>query len=115
MSKWVIITVAMVLITVGLIVGALIYLLKKNDADEDAADELFLRDKSALLNNAVTEQLKSGVVAVEGSKVLVDSKASQQAVGKSNSALAAALATKQKVIDDLKRKYQQELSKIKNK
>lgn len=115
MSKWVIITVATVLITVGLVVGALIYLLKKNDADEDAADELFLRDKSALLNNAVTEQLKSGVVAVEGDKVLLATKASQQVIDRSNSTLAAALASKQKVIDDLKRKYQQELSKIKNK
>ena len=113
MSKWVIITVAMVLITVGLIVGALIYLLKKNEADEDAADELFLRDKSALLNNAVTEQLKSGVMAVEGNKVLADSKVSRQIVGQSNSTLAAALALKQKTIDDLKKKYQQEISKIK--
>ena len=113
MSKWVIITVAMVLITVGLIVGALIYLLKKNEVDEDAADELFLRNKSALLNNAVNEQLKTGVVAVEGNKVLADSKASQQIVGQSNSTLAAALALKQKAIDDLKKKYQKEISKIK--
>jgi hypothetical protein len=113
MSKWVIITVAMVLVTVGIIFAALIYLLKKNEADEDAADELFLRNKSALLNIAVAEQLKTGVVAAEGNKVLAGSKASQQAVGQSNSKIAAALASKQKVIDDLKRKYQQELSKIK--
>lgn len=113
MSKWVIITVSMVLITIGIIVGALIYLLKKNEADEDAADELFLRNKSALLNNAVNEQLKSGVVAVEGNKVLLETKASQQAVGQSNSQLSAYLASKKKVIDDLKKKYQQELSKIK--
>ena len=115
MSKWVIITVSMVLVTVGIIFAALVYFLKKNEADEDAADEIFLRSKSALLNSAVTEQLKSGVVAVEGNKVLSETKASQQVIGQSNSQLAAALATKQKVIDDLKRKYQQELSKIKNK
>lgn len=113
MSKWVIITVSMVLVTIGIIFGALVYLLKKNEADEDAADELFLRNKSALLNNAVTEQLKTGVVAVEGNKVLVDSKTNQQIIGKSNSTLAAALAAKQKIIDDLKKKYQKELSKIK--
>lgn len=113
MSKWVIITVSMVLITIGIVFGALIYLLKKNEADEDAADELFLRNKSALLNNAVNEQLKTGVVAVEGNKVLADSKASQQAVGQFNSKLAVALATKQKLIDDLKKKYQNEISKIK--
>lgn len=103
----------MVIVTIGIIFAALIYLLKKNETDEDAADELFLRDKSALLNIAVTEQLKTGVVAVEGNKALAGSIASQQIIGQSNSTLAAALAAKQKVIDDLKRKYQQELSKIK--
>jgi len=113
MSKWVIITVSMVLVTVGIIFGALVYLLKKNQAEEDAADEIFLRNKSVLLNSAVNEQLKHGVVAVEGNKVLTDSKASQQAVGQSNFKLAAALASKQKLIDDLKKKYQNEMSKIK--
>ena len=115
MSKWIIITVSAVLVTVGIIFGALIYLLKKNQAEEDAADELFLKSKSALLNNAVSEQLKQGVVATEGSKVLASSKVTQAAVAQSNSTLAAALAAKQKIIDDLKRKYQQELSKIKTK
>jgi len=115
MSKWVIITVSAVLVTVGIIFGALVYLLKKNQAEEDAADELFLKSKSALLNTAVSEQLKQGVVYTEGSKVLAGSKVTQAAVAQSNSALAAALAAKQKVIDDLKRKYQQELSKIKTK
>lgn len=108
-----IITVSAVLVTVGIIFGALIYLLKKNQAEEDAADELFLKSKSALLNNAVSEQLKQGVVYTEGSKVLASSKVTQAAVAQSNSALAAALAAKQKVIDDLKRKYQNEMSKIK--
>ena len=61
MSKWIVITGAMVLVTIGIIFAALIYLLKKNETDEDAADELFLRNKSALLNIAVTEQLKTGV------------------------------------------------------
>ena len=115
MSKWVIITVSMVLVTIGIIFGALVYLLKKNQVDEDAADEIFLRNKSALLNNAVAEQLKQGVVATEGNKVLLSTKASQQAIGMSNRAIVAALASKQKVIDDLKRKYQAELTKIKNK
>ena len=113
MSKWIVITVSAVLVTVGIIFGALVYLLKKNQADEDAADEIYLRNKTALLNNAVTEQLKTGVVATEGSKVLASSKVTQTAVARSNSTLAAALAAKQKIIDDLKRKYQQELSKIK--
>jgi flagellar basal body-associated protein FliL len=114
MSKWVIITIAMVVVTVGIIFGALVYLLKKNQAEEDAADELFLRSKTALLNNVVSEQLKTGVVAVEGKKVLANSKISQQTIAQSNSAIAAALAAKQKVINDLKRAYQVELSKIKN-
>jgi len=114
MSKWVIITVSMVIVTVGLIFGALVYLLKKNQAEEDAADEIFLRSKTALLNNSITEQLKTGVVAVEGNKVLANSKVSQQTIAQSNSKIAAALAAKQKVINDLKRKYQVELSKIKN-
>ena len=113
MSKWVIITVSAVLITVGIIFGALVYLLKKSQADEDAADEIYLRNKSALLNNSVNEQLKTGVIAVEGNKVLANSKVSQQTISLSNAQLAAALASKQKVIDDLKSKYQQELSKIK--
>lgn len=115
MSKWVVITVSMVLITTGIIFGALVYLLKKNQAEEDAADEIFLRSKSALLNSAVSEQLKTSTVAVEGNKVLANSKVSQQAIGMSNTAIAAALAAKQKVIDDLRRKYETELSKIKNK
>ena len=114
MSKWFVITVSMVIVTVGLIFGSLVYLLKKNQAEEDAADELYLRSKSALLNNAISEQLKTGVVAVEGNKVLANSKASQQTIAQSNSKIAAALAAKQKVINDLKRVYQVELSKIKN-
>ena len=114
MSKWIVITVSMVVVTVGIIFGALVYLLKKNQAEEDAADELFLRSKTALLNNAVSEQLKTGVVSVEGKKVLANSKISQQTIAKSNSTIAAALAAKQKVINDLKRAYQVELSKIKN-
>lgn len=113
MSKWVIITVSMVLVTIGIVFGALVYLLKKNEADEDAADEIFLRNKSAFLNNAVTEQLKKGGVAVEGNKVLEDSKYTQQAISQSNSKISAALASEQRVINELKRKYQVELSKIK--
>ena len=108
-----IITISAVLITVGIIFGALVYLLKKNQSEEDAADEIFLRNKSALLNNAVNEQLKTGVIAAEGNKVLANTKVSQQTISQSNSQLAAALASKQKVIDDLKKKYQQEISKIK--
>ena len=113
MSKWMIITISAVLITVGIIFGSLVYLLKKNQADEDAADEIYLRNKSALLNNSVNEQLKTGVIAAEGNKVLANTKVSQQTISQSNSQLAAALASKQKVIDDLKKKYQQEISKIK--
>ena len=113
MSKWMIITISAVLITVGIIFGSLVYLLKKNQADEDAADEIYLRNKSALLNNSVNEQLKTGVIAAEGHKVLANTKVSQQTISQSNSQLAAALASKQKVIDDLKKKYQQEISKIK--
>jgi hypothetical protein len=104
----------MVVVTVGIIFGALVYLLKKNQVEEDAADEIFLRSKTALLNNSIAEQLKQGVVAVEGKKVLANSKISQQTIDQSNSTIAAALAAKQKIIDDLKRKYQVELSKIKN-
>ena len=113
MSKWMIITISAVLITVGIIFGSLVYVLKKNQADEDAADEIYLRNKSALLNNSVNEQLKTGVIAAEGNKVLANTKVSQQTISQSNSQLAAALASKQKVIDDLKKKYQQEISKIK--
>jgi len=103
----------MVIITTGIIFGALVYLLKKNQAEEDAADEIFLRNKSALLNNAVTEQLKTGVVAIEGNKVLEGSKTNEQVVGQSNYKIATALAAKQKVINGLKRKYQVEMSKLK--
>ena len=114
MSKWVVITVTAVIVTVGIVIGVLIYLLKRNQVEEDAADEVFLRSKAALLNIAVTEQLKTGTVAVEGKKVLADSEAKQKVIGQSNSEIVTALSTKQKVIDALKKKYQDELSKIKN-
>lgn len=115
MSKWLIITVTMVVVTIGIIVAALVYLLKKNQAEEDAADDLFLRSKTALLNKSVEEQLKNGIVSTEGVKILVNSKTAQNTVAQSNAALTAALASKRKVIDDLKRKYNEEMSKIKNK
>jgi uncharacterized membrane-anchored protein YhcB (DUF1043 family) len=114
MSKWVVITVTAVIVTVGIVIGVLIYLLKRNQVEEDAADEVFLRSKAALLNTAVTEQLKTGTVAVEGKKVFADSEAKQKVIGQSNSEIVTALASKQKVIDALKKKYQDELSKIKN-
>lgn len=113
MSKWLIITICMVIVTVGLVFGALVYFLKKNQVEEDASDEIFLRSKTALLNNAVTEQLKSGIVAVEGGKVAASARATRQTVLQANSALSAALASKRQQIDDLKKEYARELSKIK--
>ena len=113
MSKWMIITIAMIVVTIGIIFGALVYLLKKNEAEEDDADEQFLKSKVALLNKSVEEQLKSGIVSKEGQKIVAGTKATQQIINQSNATLAAELVAKQKIIDDLKSKYQQEMSKIK--
>jgi len=113
MSKWLIITVSAVLITIGIITGAIIFWLKKSEKDDDAADEVYLKTKSALLNNAVDSQLKSGALAVEGKQIAIDSAATINAVSRNNSLLSAEIAKKKAFIDNLRKKYMQELQKIK--
>ena len=113
MSKWIIITTAAVLITVGLVIGAIIFFLKKTEKDDDAADEVYLKTKSALLNNAIDSQLNSGVVATEAKQIAVDSAATRNAVNRNNSLLAAGLAKKKAFINNLRKKYMQEMQKIK--
>lgn len=113
MSKWLIITISAVLITVGIITGAIIFWIKKSKSDDDAADEIYLKTKAALLNNAVDSYLVSGALADESKKIAVDSATTRNAVSRNNSILSAEIAKKKAFIDNLRKKYMQELNKIK--
>lgn len=113
MSKWLIITISAVLITVGIITGAIIFWIKKSKSDDDAADEIYLKTKAALLNNAVDSYLDSGALADESKKIAINSAATRNAVNRNNSLLAAEIAKKKASIDNLRKKYMQELNKIK--
>jgi len=115
MSRWLVITIAAVVITVALIAIGLIFFLKRTEVDDRAADEIFLKQKQDLLKLAINKQLQgdTNVVKAESAKITAQASAVDSAVNKSNSKLGVLIAKQQSAIANLKKKYAEEMKKIK--
>jgi hypothetical protein len=115
MSRWLVITIASLVITVALIVIGLIFFFKRSEVDDRAADEIFLKQKQDLLKLAVNKQLQgdANAVKVESSKIISQASAVDNAVNTSNSKLGGLIAKQRLAIENLKKKYAEEMRKIK--
>jgi hypothetical protein len=115
MSRWLVITIASIVITVSLIAVSLIFFFKRSEVDDRAADEIFLRQKEGLLKLAINKQLQgdADAVKVESAKITAQASVVDSAVNKSNSKLGVLIAKQQSAIANLKKKYAEEMKKIK--
>jgi hypothetical protein len=115
MSRWLVITIAAVVITVALIAIGLIFFLKRTEVDDRAADEIFLKQKQDLLKLAINKQLQgdANAVKVESAKITAQASSVDSAVNTSNSKLGGLIAKQRLAIENLKKKYAEEMRKIK--
>ena len=109
MSKWIIITAAATLITVGIVIAVLLFFIDKSQAEDDAADKIHLRAKKSILNAAIDAQLNQGVLSREGGKLVSDASNTQMVVSRSNNLLSSAIAQQRDYISKLKEKYRREM------
>ena len=116
-SKWVIITIAAVLVTISIVVASIIIILKKINKNEKVNDELFLRQKQDLLRRAIDQKLDgdSNLVQVESSKILNIVNDGEKTADSSNNVLKKQISSQQKLIDLIKKKYAAEMNKIRTK
>jgi hypothetical protein len=113
MSKWLVITISAVLVTVGLVTWALIFFIERYQKEADAADDMFLRSKVQMLNNVVDAQLQSGILYSESNNIASRAAASTRAVTQEGAKIAADLAKRKKYVDLVRTRYHEELAKIK--
>lgn len=113
-SKWVLITIAAVLVAVSVTVTAVILILKNLNANEKVNDEIFLKQKEELLRRAIDQKLDnaSNIVNVESSKILNIVNDGTKNASSSNNLLQKQISSQQKTIEALKKKYATELNKI---
>lgn len=109
MSKWIIITTAATVITAGIVIGVLLLFIRKSQAEDDAADEIYMRAKTSLLNAAIDAQLNQGVLSTEGGKIVSGAASTKMAVSRSNNLLSSAIAKQRDYISKLKEKYRLEM------
>ncbi|AGE51501.1 hypothetical protein PBCVCviKI_344R [Paramecium bursaria Chlorella virus CviKI] len=116
-SKWVIITIAAVLVAVSVTIAAIIIILKRMNKDEKVNDEIFLKQKEELLRRAIDQKLDgdSNIVNVESSKILNIVNDGTQKASSSNDLLQKQISNQQKTIANLKKNYATELKKITSK
>ncbi|AGE48466.1 hypothetical protein PBCVAN69C_367R [Paramecium bursaria Chlorella virus AN69C] len=114
-SKWVIITIAAVLVAVSVSIAAIIIILKRMNKEEKVNDEIFLKQKEELLRRAIDQKLDgvSNVVNVESSKILNMVNDGTKKASTSNDLMQKQISSQQKTIENLKRKYTAEMNKIK--
>lgn len=109
MSKWIIITAAAALTTVGIVIAVLLFFIEKSRAEDDAADKIYLRAKTSLLNAAVDAQFDQGVLSTEGGKLVSGAANTKKVVSRSNKLLSSAISKQRDYISKLKGKYQREM------
>ncbi|AGE54244.1 hypothetical protein PBCVNY2B_453R [Paramecium bursaria Chlorella virus NY2B] len=114
-SKWIVITIAAIVVAVSITIAVIILVLKNMNKEEKVNDELFLKQKEALLRSAIDQKLDSAtnVVSVESSKILNIVDDGTKTANKGNDALTKQIRNQQKTIDTLKQKYANEMKKIK--
>ncbi|AGE54574.1 hypothetical protein PBCVKS1B_299R [Paramecium bursaria Chlorella virus KS1B] len=114
-SKWVIITIAAILVAVSVTIAAIIIILKRMNKEEKVNDEIFLKQKEELLRRAIDQKLDgvSNVVNVESSKILNMVNDGTKKASTSNDLMQKQISSQQKTIETLKRKYTAEMNKIK--
>jgi hypothetical protein len=117
MSKWVIITIFMAIIIVSITTSILIVVLKRRAKDEALEDELYLKQKQDVLEQAVNAKLadNDNVVQVAASKLLSQNNNVDTVVKNSNNKLQDKILEQQKMIQSLKKMYSVEVQKIQNK
>jgi hypothetical protein len=117
MSRWLVITIAAIVIASALTIGLVYMLLKNSERDEKAADDEYLKQKGDLLKIAVDSKMKddSSVVRVQSGNVLKNVDSTKKVVSKSNSMLATVIAKQKAMIESLKKKYSEEKNKLNSK
>jgi hypothetical protein len=113
MSKWLVITFSAVLVTVGVVTWALAFFVERYQKEVDVADDVFLRSKIQMLNDAIDAQVRAGFLQTESDKIASGVAASIRAVTQEDAKIAAGLAERKKYVDTVKKKYREELAKIK--
>jgi Kef-type K+ transport system membrane component KefB len=114
MSRWIIITIAAIVIASVLTIGLVVFLLRKSDEEERAADEMYLKQKQNLLKLAVTTKLQQGdgVVQSASGDILKRVNDTGATVDKSNSKLADLISRQKATIAAIKQKYEAEKNKL---
>ena len=114
MSRWVIITIAAIVIASVLTIGLVVFLLRKSDEEERAADEIYLKQKQNLLKIAVDTKLQQGdgIVQTASGDILKRVNDTGAAVDKSNSKLADLISRQKATVDALTQKYEAEKNKL---
>jgi len=114
MSRWVIITIAAIVIASVLTIGLVVFLLRKSDEEERAADEMYLKQKQNLLKLAVTTKLQQGdgIVQTASGDILQRVNDTGATVDKSNSKLADLISRQKATLAAIKQKYEAEKNKL---
>lgn len=114
MSRWMIITLSAIFITCAIVIGVLIFMMKKLEKEENEADKLYLQQKADLLKSAVASNLSDGSNVIrEGSgRLLKDAMATKEDVKRENSKLGDIISRQKKLLSSLKNKYAEAKKKI---
>lgn len=114
MSRWLVITLSAILITSAIVIGVLVFLMKKMEKEEDEADKLYLQQKADLLQSAVSANLSDGsnVLRERSDELLKDAVATKNKVGKENSKLGDIISKQKKLLSSLRNKYSEAKKKI---
>lgn len=112
MSRWLIITIAGIVIASAITIGVLFYLIRHNDKAEQDADALYLQQKADILNAAVQDGVGSSSATMASAALVGSANASSGKVNGSTSALAGVIARQKALLKSLKDKYASEKAKI---
>jgi len=113
MSKWLVITFSAMLVTVGVMTLALSFFIERYKKEAEIADDVFLREKIQMLNDAIDAQIRTGTLQQQSDNIASKVAASIRAVTKEDAKLTAGLAERKKYVDIVQKKYREELAKIK--
>jgi hypothetical protein len=112
MSRWLIITIAGIVIASAITIAVLFYLIQRNDKAEQDADALYLQQKADILNNAVQSGIGSSGSTMASAALVGSANVSSDKVNTSTSALAGVISRQKALLKTLRDRYATEKNKI---
>lgn len=112
MSRWLIITIAGIVIASAITIAVLFYLIRHNDKAEKDADALYLKQKADILNAAVQSGIGSSGSTTASAALVGSVNATGVKVNSSTSALAGVVARQKALLKTLRDKYAAEKARI---